>query len=287
MSGASQINRREPFGRPTASGWLLAIASVGALALLGVAFGAKVFGPNEKPEQHAARLTRVYGIRVEFGSPSTFFTPPYGPSDATVPGFEPEAAEPQQASIALDGIESALEMYPPGFVDKLIDAIFICGDLRMSGTLAGGAAGPAWIVLSAPSGLDGQSVFLTASLGVHHELSSIVLRHQPATMTRWRAFAPAEAKFVQNASEAIARGDEANPDPSTGFLTAYGSSTPENDFNTYSEMLFSEVDQLRSLARDHDLVKRKLRFVIEAYEAVDASMRDYFVRSGLRSAAMN
>lgn len=251
-----------------------------------MAFGPKLFGSGECPQQDAERLTKTYAIRVEFGDPSSFYTPPYGPSDATAPGFDTSPADPKQAAIALEGVEEALKLYPPGFVDKLIDAIFICGDLRMSGAPAGGAAGPAWIVLSAPHDLNRESVLLTASLGVHHELSSVVLRYEPTTMARWKEFEPADARFAQDASEAISRGDDADPDLSTGFLSAYGSSTPENDFNTYAEMMFAEVERLKKAAERHALVRRKLKFVLEAYERVDSRMHAYFERTGLLAVAL-
>jgi hypothetical protein len=181
----------------------------------------------------------------------------------------------------MEGIEAALEKYPPGFVNKLIGAVFICGKLRMDGALAGGAAGPAWLVLSAPDDLARDHVRRLAEFTFHHELSSHVLRKDPTTMARWTAFAPPDAQFVKNVRETLARDGQAAPDPSTGFLTAYGSTNPENDFNTYAEEVFADAERLKSMARDQDAIKRKLRFVLNTYERIDGRLHRYFVMSGL------
>lgn len=268
-------------GLPT---WLLVFASLAVLPVIAVWIGPKLLGPRESPAEHAARLEKAYGIRVEFGAPSTFYTAPYGPEYATGPGYQPQAADPELAGVALEGIENALAVYPAGFVDKLIDAIFVCGMLRLHGTPAGGTVGPAWIILSAPSDMNRASIVLTSELGVHHELSSIVYRHNPITVMRWTAFAPADVSFAAQAGEALVRGNATDPDPSTGFLTAYGASTPENDFNTYAEKLFVDLDTLKAKANQHDLIKRKLKFVLDTYEHIDGRLRKHFDESGLRAA---
>jgi hypothetical protein len=254
------------------------------LVVIATAFASYILKNRETPEQQAQRLTKTYGIRVEFGDPSTFYTPPYGPSDAKEPGFEPEPADPELAAVAMEGIEAALTKYPPGFVDKLIDAVFICGKLRMDGALAGGSAGPAWLVLSAPDDLTREHVRTLAEFTFHHELSSHVLRKDPTTIERWTAFAPPDAQFVKGVRETLARDGLTAPDPSTGFLSAYGSTNPENDFNTYAEEIFADAERLKLIARDQSLIKRKLQFVLDIYEHIDPRFHKYFIETGFESA---
>ena len=262
---------------------MLVCVALALLVVIALVFGSSLLKSRETPEQQAHRLTKTYGIRIEFGDPSAFYTPPYGPQDAAGPGFELEPAVPELAGVAMQGIEAALEKYPPGFVDKLIDAVFICGKLRMDGALAGGSAGPAWIVVSAPDDLTRKHVRTLAEFTLHHELSSHVLRKDPGTMVRWSAFSPSDAAFVKNVRETLARDGLAAPDPSTGFLTSYGATNPENDFNTYAEKVFADAETLKSMARSQDLIKRKLQFVLDTYEHIDGRLRDYFVDSGLEN----
>jgi hypothetical protein len=239
--------------------------------------------PSEPAEPHAARLAAKHGIIISFGDPNTFYTEPYGPADAAPSaGFAPRAADPADAAYALEGVEAALDQYPDGFVAKLIRAIFICGVLHVNGTRSGGTYGPLWIVLAAPADFNAESTRLTSYMGVHHELSSFVLRHAPTTLSAWQALEPNNAAFTEDARAAIARGlDDAAPDPASGFLSAYAATNPENDFNTYAETMFAEPAKLVRLAKQHELVARKLRVVRDAYVAIDARMDDTLRALGL------
>ncbi|MEY4580088.1 MAG: hypothetical protein RL701_4791 [Pseudomonadota bacterium] len=235
----------------------------------------------EAAEKHAARLSRDHGITISYGDPSAFYTAPFGPEEATASGYEPHAARASDAAYMLDGVDAALQQYPRGFVATLIRAIFICGELRMGGVRAGGTAGPAWIVLAAAPDRNAASLRETGYLGVHHELSSLVLYHTPSTNTDWLALESKDANFVLEAGAALARGDDSNPDPATGFLSAYGATNPENDFNTYAEKMFSEPDNLARLAEKYEVVRRKLAAVRDAYVAIDPRMDDTFRALGI------
>ena len=77
--------------------------------MLGVAFCMLVMGvlflvfanrPADSPEDHAARLSREYGLIVGFGEPSTFYTPPFGPKDANFEDVELDAAKLEERLVA-------------------------------------------------------------------------------------------------------------------------------------------------------------------------------------------
>jgi hypothetical protein len=239
--------------------------------------------PSELAEPHAARLAAKHGIIISFGHPNTFYTEPYGPADSAPSAeFSPRAAEGVQAAYALEGVEAALEQYPHGFVAKLIRAVFICGVLHVHGARSGGTYGPLWIVLAAPADFNAESIRLTSYMGVHHELSSFVLRYAPTTLSAWQALEPNNAAFTEDSRAAIARGlEHTAPDPATGFLSAYGATNPENDFNTYAETMFSDPAKLACLAKEHDLVRRKLSVVRAAYVEIDPAMDATFRQLGI------
>ena len=239
------------------------------------------YSDRESVRDHTRRIEQAHGIKIGYGNPADFWTPPFKPEDATAPGVEMQPAELQNVAFALNGVEAALNEYPPGFVAHLIRAIFICGQLRMGGMEAGGSAGPVWIILSAPSDLGAAGIRLASVLGVHHELSSFVLRVDPATRVLWSEFAPADWHFVEDAGGSLRRADDPDPSPETGFLSAYGATNLENDFNDYAEKMFTEPDKLALLAARHPLIRRKLDFVRAAYVAIDARLADRFHRLGL------
>lgn len=252
--------------------------------MLSIAIGSWLLSRSrvtESPEQHAARLAKQLGIVVSFGDPSTFFVAPYTQAVPNSSMFDAKPADRDAAAIALRAVEQSVTLYPAGFARRLVRAIFICGELTMDGIPAGGNAGPAWIVLSAPRSLGEEGIHITSLLGVHHEMSSFVLKNDADTIRGWLAFSPPGWDYAASGSAGLVRGREPDPDLSTGFLSAYGGTSAENDFNTYAEKVFTEPESVIAAARKSPLVARKLRFVLNAYIKVDGRMRDVFVRLGL------
>ena len=220
----------------------------------------------------ARQFGETQGIVIGYGDPSSFYIPPYLPEDAHIPTVEMKAARPKDIEPALDGIEDALKKYPPGFMSKLIKAIFICGDMTIAGAPAGGTYGPAWVLLAAPSGIGSEGIRLTCRMGVHHELSSFVyLRGDNAV--RWRKMEPDNWRFAATPEAQIQRYKSTPPDPATGFLSAYGATTPENDFNVYAEKMMTELSTVVRLSKLHPMVAKKAAFVRECYVAIDPRMR--------------
>lgn len=239
--------------------------------------------PFESVSDGATRLSTQHGIVISYGHPSTYFVPPYGPADAVIDDMQMIGAAPEMLTPALEGIEAALNMYPPGFVARLVRAIFIAGDLRVGTERAGGSTGPDWIILAAPDSSGANGVRLNTFDGVHHELSSFVLRKASAA-AEWAALTPPHWKFTNTNEAALARGNGSDPASETGFLSAYAATTAENDFNTYAERIFTEPEALVALACQHALVKKKLLFVLHTYVTLDARMKKVFRDLGVDGA---
>jgi hypothetical protein len=239
----------------------------------------------ESAVDRAARLTREHGLKVAFGDPATFYVAPYAARDARIDAVEMEPPDPTSVPPALDGVEESLLLYPAGFVARVARGVFVCGNLKVDGAAAGGTVGPAWIILAAPRSIDDASIRLTALIGVHHELSSLVLTHDPGAIARWTALTPASFGFTDSAAASLAQANAEDPDPSTGFLSAYGATTAENDFNVYAEKMFTEPKTVADLARTHALVAQKAAFVADLYAALDPKIRETFARLGLGAVA--
>jgi hypothetical protein len=233
---------------------------------------------------HARRLGEAQNIIIGFGDPSSFFVAPYLPEDARVRGVTMEAAQAAAIAPALDGIEVSLRQYPPGFLGKVIKAIFICGGMAIAGAPAGGTYGPAWVLLSAPLSIGPDAIHLTCRLGVHHEFSSFVyMRGDNAA--RWQQTEPPGWQFATTPQAQIDRDKATVPAPETGFLSAYGATTPENDFNVYAEKMMTEMHAVMDAARVHPIVARKAAFVRACYVAVDSRMAAVFDSLGMAEPA--
>lgn len=113
-----------------------------------------------------------------------------------------------------------------------------------------------------------------------HELSCFVLQRAGAE-TEAVMFAPRDWQVAPTNEEALSRGAGPDPAPDTGFLSAYGATTAENDFNTYAEKIFTEPKVLVHLACTHKLVREKLLFVLETYVRLDSRMERVFDRLGI------
>jgi hypothetical protein len=71
------------------------------------------------------------------------------------------------------------------------------------------------------------------------------------------------------------------PDLATGFLSAYGATDPENDFNVYAETTFSDLERLSRIAAEHHIVARKLALLMAAFTLLDDRMPLVFDGLGL------
>jgi hypothetical protein len=256
------------------------IATTSLVAGLTV-LGWQWWSDRDSVRAHVHRIEQAHGIKIGYGSPADFWTPPFKPEDATSPWISMQQAKLPNVAVALDGVDVALDRYPPGFVARLIRAIFICDELRMGGESASGTVGPAWIILSAPSRYGVEGIRFASVVIVHHELSSLVLRVDPTTWHLWAELAPAGWQFVEDPGGALRRGHGPAPPLEMGFLSAYGATNLENDFNVYAETIFTEPASLALLARQHPMIRRKLDLVLAAYVAIDPRFADRFRLMGL------
>jgi|GEM_PF-776906 len=229
----------------------------------------------------AAALGERHGLRIEYGPPETFFVPPYTASDAVLQGGQAVAAELDAIPRALDGVEAALSVYPPGFVRTLCQAIFVCGGLTLDGARAGGTFGPAWLILVAALRLGEDGIFDTCRIGVHHELSSLVWRHLPELPRRWATFLPQGWVAARDNSEALAAARSGPEEREDGFLSAYGATTAENDFNVYAETAFDAPSRLLAAADRSPLVASKAACLLQTYRHLDERFTSVFERLGL------
>lgn len=258
-------------------GGIAAVLFVAGLALIGKAERDE----RARLEAQALRLEQTYGIRIGYGNPADFWAPPFKPEDTIVPGIVMTPAKPRDAALALNGVEAALRQYPPGFVSKLIKAVFVSGELRMQGEIAGGTYGYAWVIISARSGRAAGDIRELGFEAFHHELSSFVLSADIGTRPRWSEFAPAGWNFAASAREQLLRAATKDPPLDTGFLNAYGATSVENDFNMYAEVMFGFPDYVACLAQNYPLIRRKLDFVMQTYVAMDPAFTERFRKLGL------
>ncbi|WP_442681223.1 hypothetical protein ACSBM8_08670 [Sphingomonas sp. ASY06-1R] len=232
----------------------------------------------------AAAIGRANGLFIGYGDPASFYVPPYGPHDAAIPDGSATQAEITDVAEALDAIEQSLSVYPAGFYAALCRAIFLCGTLLFGAEHAGGTYGPAWIVLATDPSVGPDGIRETARLGVHHEFSSLLLQREPEIQARWQALLPAGWRPDQRSDEALRH--DAPGGVHDGFLSSYGATSLENDFNTYAETAFGAPSRLIAQAAANPLVARKAALLLQAYAQRDARMEQTYRKLGIDQLAV-
>ncbi|MGN8024312.1 hypothetical protein ACTJJ7_26740 [Phyllobacterium sp. 22229] len=229
----------------------------------------------------ADALGRRQGLIIGFGNPKSFFAPPYIEADAAVEGVVFDPVDRDMVAASLKGIARAFNAYPEGCLGRIIKAIFIAGKITIDGAEVGGTYGQDWIFVAAPRNTSAETRELAAELGVHHETSSFIWWRNSALQAAFIAQEPADWTFQTSAMNQVASGHAVDPPVETGFLSAYGATTSENDFNTYAEIIFSNPSRMRDLAARVPLIAKKLNLVLNAYTQVDARLADSFSKMGL------
>ncbi|MDN3436399.1 hypothetical protein QMA03_18650 [Pseudoalteromonas sp. APC 3356] len=245
----------------------------------------------ENETDQANRLSKTYQVDIQAGEPRLFFPEQFAVSDGEPPILEMEMTTLADSSESLDGIEAALTTYPQGFVTEVIDAIYLSGPMLMEGAEAGGTYSSDSIILVNISDQNGTNFNFENSLkGVHHELSSLIYIRSPFVIFAWQALLPKEWKPVSSNYEALTQDRNVGPDYENGFLSRYGKTNIENDFNIYAEFAFAEPEKLRELAATYPIIAKKLSLFITGYTQFSAKYQqdfeNYFARTGLSDVAV-
>lgn len=245
---------------------------------------------QESETAQAKRLGKTYKLDIRAGDTRLFFLEQFLGSEGKRPSLEMESTSLEDFSELLDGIETALGVYPEGFISEVIDTIYIAGSITIEGAAAGGTYGSRWIALSNVAQWNGTKAnYENAHSGVHHELSSLIFNNSPFSVMTWQSLLNRDWKPAKSNFEALTK-DELAPDYSAGFLSDYGKISMGNDFNIYAEFAFAEPEKLRELAATYPIIAKKLSLFITAYTQVfpeyQQDFEDYFTRTGLSDVAV-
>lgn len=135
--------------------------------------------------------------------------------------------------------------------------------------------GAEWIVVAGPQDRALADVRDMSELTFHHELSSAVLR-LPGFRERWLEYWPKDRRQIHEYDQVANQAMNASPDPSTGFLSSYAMTNPENDFNVYCEKFFTNSRELEAIATMIPIVSEKLALLKSLYSELDPRLSERF-----------
>lgn len=174
-----------------------------------------------------------------------------------------------------------LKKYPADILKRNLSTIYLFSSLSFYGVQYGGTSLESSIYLTGGSKREGYSDTYFAAL-LHHEMSSIFYRDYQFPKAVWSSINPDGFHYAESDSqilEAIAKGEEGSNKERLyreGFLSQYGRSTLENDFNLYAEMAFTHPQQLRRIAEKYPRVRQKAELMKNFYIGISkAFTMDY------------
>lgn len=240
-------------------------------------------GPSaEEIRMRADALGKQHGVQIGYGNPTTFFVSPFAEKDAAIAGAVISPAKEAAIPRALDALEKSLSVYPVGFVPSVVRAIFLCDSISFGGAEAASANGPLWLILAVPSGKGSESIYESVRPRLHHELSSLIWNRSQGLRTRWQGLIPKDWAPAANQAEALKSATRGDGALAQGFLSPYGATTAENDFNTYAEIMLDSPKRVADLAAGGNVTVRDKAALLMAYYAqIDPRMKAVFATLGL------
>jgi len=237
----------------------------------------------------ASELEQQYGLVVRFGDPSEFFVPPLKAQKENPDiGFSIGHADEHSALTALKGIRAALHMYPKELIKKYLSAVFVTGKIIIRGVEGGGTYFNSWIYIAALEEFEQIGTVLYEQ-NFHHELSSLFLKKNNFPKIRWHLANPPGFKYLPSKIDVIhAASEKLRRDPKeaslwfeNGFVSDYGMSSMENDFNVYAALAMTHPDVLRNLMEQYSRIKAKSWILVDFYSSLAPELGAYLASVGL------
>ena len=164
-------------------------------------------------------------------------------------------------------LDRFLNRYPRDVLKRNLSGIYVAKTLTFYGKRYAGTNSRRQIFVSNDDYPTGYVLEI-----LHAEFSSILMRNHSFPKSDWRAVNAADFRYSEAAVAALDDSDPYARDDEllrAGFLTRYGQSTIENDFNQYAVWLFTKPDELERLASLHPRVQAKRAKALAFYRSID------------------
>lgn len=189
---------------------------------------------------------------------------------------------------AARSLRSALDVYPAGFLHTMLHRVVMAGDITVFGIRAGGLYHDDMVAISYVDVEDGEGARFSIDT-LHHELSSIVRQHVTFNDTQWEAANPQSFGYMDEAGyrRVLANPGSVDGDPAlhqAGFVSLYGKTSLDNDWNTYAEKVFGHGATFAREIAPYPKMRQKTRQLLDIYQGLDSTFANYFARTGLRAA---
>lgn len=229
----------------------------------------------------AVIVLRDQPVRVATSSSAAIFPESWRGGNVAASG---EALPAGRRGEALRVMDAALAKYPAEVLRRHLHALYLLGELRYNGVVTSGTNSRTAVYVKI--GPLEKGFTSRHNEGVFHaEFSSILIRNRPQFLDQdaWKAANPPAFTYLGNGVDAVKQGKaRTNLNAilnARGFLSEYGQSTLENDFNGFASRLWTGDIPLWQLARQHPAIQRKLALVLRFYQQLDPRLDEAFFRN--------
>ena len=231
--------------------------------------------PDEEINAHFKPVTTMYKIKIAYEIGDDFFSPLENPP---IPAGPPRNSNVkpirhrvlmQYSNILL----KAFDKYPDKVIKKHLKAIYFAREIDADGLKAGGTYDPfrRIIYLVDNGGKNDDQAMST----IHHELSSLFLKSYSFWVDPWTDHHPEDFKYLNDIYDdwkTMKKARKAITDHSCyekGIVSNYGLTNFENDFNEYSEMIFTYPEKFKQIMGKYPRVRDKFLIWLEFYQKID------------------
>lgn len=252
-----------------------------SLLLIGLAkafllYSDKTFS-KEEIDRWFMPVTDEYGIRIVYQIEDDFFSPLENPPIPAGPWRGSKVVPINHRILARypDILLKALSKYPKDVIRNRLKAIFFSEEINAGGFKYGGTYDPfRRIIYLVDNG--GQSERLAIS-NFHHEFSSLLLNSRSFYLNPWINQNPRNFIYFSDVYKTweelhnkIDLSTEAkSEDFKKGFMSVYGQTSFENDFNEYSAMIFTYPEKFKKLMNQYPRVRAKFLVWLDFYQKID------------------
>lgn len=231
--------------------------------------------PKEQIDAAFKPIVEKYGIEIVYEINEGFLSPLESP---IIPAGPPRDSKvvPIRHRVLLDfpdSLEKALGRYPVHVIKKYMKSIHFAGEIEHAGFKYAGSYDPFRRIIFLVS--DGWSDESFPIGTFHHEFSSLLLKRHSMLLNPWFNQNPMNFRYLYDTDRDMleiydsvsSTGTE--KDYEKGFMSSYGQTDFENDFNEYSKMIFTFPQKFKQIMDRHPRVRGKFLVWLKFYREID------------------
>ena len=229
---------------------------------------------REEIAQLFESITSKYRIDIVYEVGEDYFSPLKNPPIPAGPGRNSKITPIRHRVLARYPtiLNKAFDKYPVEVIKEYLRGIYFAAEIEENGLKYGGTYDSYRRILYI---VDNGNQEDHAIYAIHHELSSLLMARHSFLVNTWTDNNPKDFKYLLNTNVEVLKvynnisltGTEY--DYEKGFVTDYGQTNFENDFNEYSAMIFTYPQKFKKIMRQYPRIRGKFLVWLKFYQKID------------------